>query len=122
MWIRLSITLGLTFTCFSQAFAQLAFLGDGSKDLSLNKKFCPLVIGITQSSTDDLAIGWGVDSNSIRYRGSRVLGPACCITLDTPRGPFTNGAWQYYSDGKNIYARMNNRGYRPGEQGIVCIY
>ena len=120
--IKHTFLFTITLYLFSgTASAELTFLGDGSKDMNLNKKYCSQIIDITQSSADDLARSWKIPSASITLRNTQLFsGVMCCLTLDTPKGPFVNMSYLYYSNGTDIIAGMNNRGYFEGEQNKGC--
>lgn len=105
----------------ASAKPSLIFLGNVSHDKNFNTKYCSQLTDITQNSADDLARSWKIPSASITLRSAKLSGSICCITLDTPKGPFVNMAWEYYLFGTEIIANMNNRGYLEGEQNQGCI-
>ena len=89
--------------------AGLDLVADGSTDLDANARLCSKVSGITVSTADELATAMQVSSESISYRGSTLKsGVACCVTLDTPKGPIKQIVWQYYKNGRGkIISKMN---------------
>jgi hypothetical protein len=98
------------------AFAQLKMAGDSSVDPSVSSKFCPKITSITQDTADNLAESLKVSSKSIEYRGSRMSYSACCVILDTPKGPIRKIAWQFYTnkDGETI-VRINTIGVKQSD-------
>lgn len=101
---------------------ELALIGSIHDD-TLNEDYCSKITGITASAQDDLATAWKISSFSFRLVSTRLVGgtAACCLKLDTPKGPFQNVALNYYINSKQqIFVSMNNRGYREGESNHMC--
>ncbi len=120
MFKKISIAVFISLV-FGSASAQFKLLGDSTKEDGVNEKYCTKTSDITQDAADDLAESWGVSSNSIKLRKAFLVGgKVCCLILDTPKGPFYNGAYKFFSDGKTIIAGMNNVGYKPGQSRGYC--
>ncbi len=91
-----------------KAFAQLTMVADGSADFSAHEKYCAKVGNITQDTADNLAESLKVSSDSIDFRSSRLAYSACCVTMDTPKGPIRRLAWQFYQNKEGrITVRIN---------------
>lgn len=111
--------LGTVLICVSfsmPAFAQLKMLGDTSVDRSMGSKFCPKVVDITQDTADNLAESLKVSSKSVEYRSAHISYSACCVVLDTPKGPIKKIAWQFYANknGETI-VRINTIGVKQSD-------
>lgn len=107
---------------FQVAHAGLQLVGDGTNEND-NTSYCSKVQSVTQDSVDPLALAWQVNSDNITTRSTKLLSSstACCVTLNTPKGPFKNFVTQYYANEKGkIIGRMNNRGYKVGEYQQMC--
>lgn len=92
----------------TQAFAQLSLVADGTSDFTAHEKYCSKIVNITQDTVDNLARSLQVSSNSIGFRNSRLNYSACCVTLDTPKGPINLLPWLFYENEKGeISVRIN---------------
>jgi|688.fasta_scaffold1209394_1 hypothetical protein len=90
------------------SYAQLSLVADGTSDFTAHEKYCSKIVNITQDTVDNLARSLQVSSNSIGFRNSRLNYSACCVTLDTPKGPINLLPWLFYKNEKGeISVRIN---------------
>ena len=120
-YIIISLFFGFIASTNTHA-AGLELVADGSSDLDSNARLCGKVSNVTANSVDDLATALQVSSQSIFYRNATLKsGVACCVTLDTPKGPIKQIVWQYYKNSKGkIVANMNM--VNVTSSNAACMY